>query len=98
MDYLRAFVDQQSPLPTVPTFYQDVAYFIGAFVFFTLGDVFLKLIGYMKNDKNGRYFTLHVICNAYVTATTFDDVILTYQDPTSSFLKPCDSKAVRMRL
>ena len=97
--FLNFFQNQPSPFPSIPWFYSDLNLFFEAFLFFAIGDLFLKtLFEWMRKNKNGRYFTLHVLCNAYVTITTIDDVWITYQDPVGSILNPCDSKAIAVIL
>lgn len=56
-----------------------------SFVVFYLLDVAQVAVGWFpRSDRNGRYFTLHVLCNAFVTVAHFDEVIFTLKNPWQS--------------
>ena len=56
--------------------------------------VVFKLLNYFPTDGNGRYFSLHVLINAYVTAVHAKDVYATYTDPHNSGWLPCDNRGI----
>ncbi|EGD75474.1 hypothetical protein PTSG_06548 [Salpingoeca rosetta] len=39
-----------------------------------------------------RYFSLHILVNAYVVVIHFKDVVAAYSDPTNAYLGPCDTR------
>lgn len=72
---------------------QDLLITAIAFISFGVLDVFIKnVLGWFRDDKNGRYFTLHVICNAFVTIVAFPDVIRVYTDPLTAHLVYCNTR------
>lgn len=63
-------------------FQNDLFLTAGAFVVFFILDLILKrVLKWFVDDNNGRYFTLHVVCNAFVTIACLDDLYYTYSDP-----------------
>jgi hypothetical protein len=49
---------------------------LGSFTFFFVADLALKYVfKFFPSDRNGRYLTLHVLCNGFVTFVHFDDVV-----------------------
>eukprot|EP00049_Salpingoeca_infusionum_P017939 m.355055 g.355055 ORF g.355055 m.355055 type:complete len:254 (-) comp17168_c0_seq1:87-848(-) len=60
-------------------------------VWFVLDKALVAVGFFPYSDKNGRYFTLHVLCNAVVTVTTIDDVLNSYADPMGAGFGPCDN-------
>ena len=59
----------------------DAIIAIGFFIGFFVLDTLFKIFGWFKNDKTGRYLSLHIICNAIVVALSFEDTITTYRQP-----------------
>ena len=48
----------------------------GSFAFyFAVDTLFKRGVGWFPDDPNGRYLTLHVLCNGFVTLVHFDDVV-----------------------
>ena len=39
-----------------------------------------------------RYFSLHILVNAYVISVHFKDIVAAYSDPTNAYLGPCDTR------
>ena len=73
----------------------DLAWVLGSFVLFGVVDALLARLGWFSADRNGRYLTLHVLCNFYVTAVHFDDVLASYADVGAAYLAPsCDTRGV----
>eukprot|EP01001_Neometanema_parovale_P008222 NODE_4500_length_1055_cov_101.952790_g4298_i0.p1 GENE.NODE_4500_length_1055_cov_101.952790_g4298_i0~~NODE_4500_length_1055_cov_101.952790_g4298_i0.p1 ORF type:complete len:284 (-),score=40.18 NODE_4500_length_1055_cov_101.952790_g4298_i0:202-996(-) len=64
---------------------EDLWWVAGSFVFFFIVDALLKLAGWFSKDHNGRYLTLHVLCNGFVTLVHFDDIIRCYLDFKEGF-------------
>lgn len=56
-------------------------------------DILMKMGGWFPEKKsNTRYFSLHVLVNAYVSITAFKDVVASYSDPSNAYAGPCDTK------
>jgi hypothetical protein len=56
-------------------------------IFFIIDCIFKYVIGWMVNEKNSRYFSIHVICNTIVSFLSISDVIRVYSQPVhESFL------------
>jgi len=68
----------------------------GSFAFyFAVDTLFKRGVGWFPDDPNGRYLTLHVLCNGFVTLVHFDDVVRSYLDWTESYLgSDCDTRGV----
>ena len=63
-----------------------------SFVFFALGGALLRALGVFRGDDTGRYFVLHVVCNAFVTAVHLDDVWISYWTPSLALaMRPTDT-------
>lgn len=52
----------------------DLRLFAVAFVLLFVVDVLFSKAGWFADDRNGRYLSLHVLVNSYVTAVHLDDV------------------------
>eukprot|EP00729_Bicosta_minor_P004377 gene4377-27122_t len=73
----------------------DLTLFATAFVLLFVVDFALAKVGWFPNDRNGRYLSLHVLTNGYVTAVHLDDVYDTYtSDVLDVYRKECDSRGV----
>ncbi|EGD77866.1 hypothetical protein PTSG_09500 [Salpingoeca rosetta] len=59
-------------------------------VFYLLDELIVKTGFFPKSDKNGRYFTLHVVCNLVVTLVHVDDLLFTYMHPMEAAFVECD--------
>jgi hypothetical protein len=71
----------------------DLKLALGTIVLCVLLDELMKRIGYLPSDKTGRYFSLHVLVNLYVSVVHIDDVIAVYSDPARApFLSACDTR------
>ena len=68
--------------------------FVWIFLFW-LANQILILVGWLKDDPTGRYFTLHVICNLIVTIVYLDDVFYSYWYPSTAYIGPTD-RSVRL--
>ncbi len=68
---------------------------MSSILFYFIVDQCFKLFGWFPNDKNGRYLSLHVICNAAVTVMAFPDTFMSYQQPVldSYFAKETDTRS-----
>eukprot|EP00667_Euglena_gracilis_P017834 EG_transcript_18858 len=57
-------------------------------------DLLLRAVKFPRNDASGtgRYYVLHILCNSYVVAVHFDDVLAAYKDPLFSYQLPCDNR------
>ena len=68
-----------------------------AFCIFVDKILFLRVINWLPSDATGRYFTVHVIINAYVTYVHFDDVLYSYWHATSPLTRcgsPTDTRGL----
>lgn len=72
--------DVFTPGVTANIHYDAVLVCMSLFVFFSLDFIFVKT-GWFSDDKSGRYFSLHVICNLCVSILSFADTLLVYQQP-----------------
>ena len=53
----------------------DAQWVAGSFILYFVLDMLFKYgISWFPIDRNGRYLTLHILCNAFVTAVHMDDV------------------------
>ena len=52
----------------------DLRLFAVAFVLLFVVDLLFSKAGWFEDDRNGRYLSLHVLVNSYVTAVHLDDV------------------------
>lgn len=86
-----AAVEMMSVPERMSSFGEDLSLLILAFLGFGVIDLMFVKFGWLSTDKNGRYFSLHVLCNAYVTVVHFDDVIKTLSDPSNAAFGPCDN-------
>lgn len=59
--------------------------FAASFVGFFFFDRFLKLVGVFSNDRTGRYFVLHVVCNGICSLVHWNDVVAVYLRPSLAF-------------
>lgn len=72
---------------------QDAVVLLTTLLLCAVVDLAMKQAGWFSQDKNGRYFSLHVLVNAYVTAVHLDDVLTTYADPSQAWRSgPVDTK------
>jgi len=57
---------------------------VGSFLFFFIVDTFFKRIAsWFPDDPNGRYLTLHILCNGFVTCVHLDDVARSCMFPSA---------------
>ena len=55
--------------------WDDLQWATGSFAFFFVVDLLFKyVVEWFPSDANGRYLTLHIFCNAFVTVVHWDDV------------------------
>lgn len=80
------------------TFTEDVGLMVAAFAIFGIIDLLFIRFGWLSTDKNGRYFSLHVLCNAYVTIVHFDDVVKALSDPSNAAFGPCDNSGTSVMM
>lgn len=82
--------DQMRVLAAVEDFY----WFLGSMALLGGLDLLLRRLRFPRNDRSGtgRYYALHVLCNAFVVAVHFDDVVAAYRDPLFSYQLPCDNR------
>eukprot|EP00697_Spironema_sp_BW2_P015073 gnl/Spiro4/5805_TR2961_c0_g1_i1.p1 gnl/Spiro4/5805_TR2961_c0_g1~~gnl/Spiro4/5805_TR2961_c0_g1_i1.p1 ORF type:complete len:340 (-),score=64.35 gnl/Spiro4/5805_TR2961_c0_g1_i1:37-1008(-) len=84
-----------SPMPT-----NGAEDFVGVLQTFALLFIFDKIIfrlcGLCTNDATGRYFSLHVMANAYVTVVHLKDIVICYQDPVGAVFSFCDTRGAIM--
>ena len=67
----------------------DFQYAVFWFVLiFVIEQVMIFFKYFPKPKSSTRYFSLHVIVNAYVVYEYLPDVIATYSDPTAAYLGP----------
>ena len=66
--------------------------FVVAFACFLAGELLLKQIARLRDDRNLRYFILHVSCNFYVTIVHLDDVFVSYAYPLNSWRETTDNR------
>ncbi|KNC47641.1 uncharacterized protein AMSG_03872 [Thecamonas trahens ATCC 50062] len=87
------------PMPSnmgTPNVTDDVLLGLAFMVVIAFADFVLlrNVFKFMVDDKNGRYFTLHVAINAYVVLVHFDDVYYAITDPWGSVFWPCDNRGI----
>ena len=75
--------------------YEDFYYFLFFFIIYFIIDRIMVVIDWMPKNTDprgtGRYLSLHVLCNLYVTIVYLDDVFMTYYNPfTSATEGVCD--------
>ncbi|EDQ89161.1 uncharacterized protein MONBRDRAFT_8601 [Monosiga brevicollis MX1] len=73
----------------------DVQYALMWFVaIFVLDFILVRIKWFPEKNSATRYFSLHVIINAYVVFEHLPDIIATYSDPSVAFLGPCNTRGV----
>jgi hypothetical protein len=66
-------------------------WFVAIFVI----DFAMVRLGWFPEAKSAtRYFSLHVIVNAYVVYVHLPDVVITYLNPSAAYLGPCETRGV----
>ena len=79
--------------------YRDGTQTLAALVAFFLIDQLQVALGWFpRKETTGRYFSLHVLCNAFVTVVHLDDVYYTWMDPANSASVPCDMSGTNVML
>eukprot|EP00049_Salpingoeca_infusionum_P004384 m.78656 g.78656 ORF g.78656 m.78656 type:complete len:248 (+) comp12541_c0_seq1:87-830(+) len=77
----------------------DLWVFLASIVaWYALDKVIVATKFFPYSDKNGRYFTLHTICNFIVVVTGFDDVVYSYMDPVNAAFGPCDNFGISVMM
>jgi hypothetical protein len=66
--------------------------------FYLLDTLQVALGWFGRKELTGRYFTLHVLCNAFVTVVHLDDVYYTWMDPAKSADAPCDMSGTNVMM
>eukprot|EP00045_Choanoeca_perplexa_P010943 m.113843 g.113843 ORF g.113843 m.113843 type:complete len:263 (-) comp15455_c0_seq1:645-1433(-) len=81
--------------PSFLNWQADLQYTVFWFVLIYIMEQAMIFFKYFPEPKsNTRYFSLHVIVNAYVVYEYLPDVVYTYMDPTVAYLGPSNARGV----
>jgi len=81
--------------PTFMNWQADLLYTAFWFVLIVVIEQVMIFFKYFPEPKSStRYFSLHVIVNAYAVYEYLPDVIATYSDPTVAYLGPSNANGV----